>query len=157
MTAPHLRPGLPTDFVGIVALERAIETAPHWSPATYVAILSAEAGSQRCLVVAEASGSLVGFAVGSLQPERVAELESIAVAASARRAGVGRALCIAIIDWCRDQGATEVVLEVRATSAAAIALYVSLGFTQIGRRPGYYRVPKDDALIMRLDGAKVVL
>jgi len=139
-----------------VALERAIATAPHWSPATYVAILSAEAGPQRCLIVAESSGSLVGFAVGSLQPERVAELESIAVAASARRAGIGRALCKAIVNWCRDQGATQVVLEVRATSAAAIALYVSLGFTQIGRRPGYYREPKDDALIMRLDGAKVV-
>ena len=159
MSAPHLRPGLPSDFVAIVALERATETAPHWSPATYVAILSAAPGPQRCLIVAESAGSLVGFAVASLQPEmtsdeRIAEVESVAVAASVRRAGIGRALCSAVLNWCRDHGAIQVGLEVRASGAAAIALYTSLGFAEVGTRPRYYREPEDDALIMRLDCAK---
>jgi [ribosomal protein S18]-alanine N-acetyltransferase len=162
MSAPHIRPGLPSDFVSIVALERATGTAPHWSPATYVAILSAAPGPQRCLIVAESAGSLVGFAVGSLQPEmspaeRIAELESVAVSASVRRAGIGRALCNAVLNWCRDHAATQVGLEVRATSAAAIALYTSLGFTEVGRRPRYYREPEDDAFVMRLDCAKAAL
>ena len=81
---------------------------------------------------------------------RIAELESVVVSASYRRAGIGRALCRAVLDWSRSQGATELVLEVRAASSAAIALYASLGFTLAARRPRYYRDPGDDALLMRL-------
>lgn len=157
MTPPQvqLRPGSSSDFVAIVNLERSTANAPHWAPATYVTILGAEASPQRRLIVAEASGSIVGFAVGLLQPASddapcAAELESVAVAASARRAGIGRALCTAVIHWARSSGASEVILEVRATGAAAIALYSSLGFKQAGRRRRYYRDPSDDALIMRL-------
>jgi ribosomal protein S18 acetylase RimI-like enzyme len=83
-------------------------------------------------------------------PQRIAELESVVVSASARRAGIGRALCRAVFDWSHSQDATEVVLEVRASSSAAIALYASLGFTLTARRPRYYQDPADDALLMRL-------
>jgi ribosomal protein S18 acetylase RimI-like enzyme len=83
-------------------------------------------------------------------PVRIAELESVVVSASARRAGIGRALSRAVFDWSRSQGATEVVLEVRAANSAAIALYACLGFTLAARRPRYYRDPNDDALLMRL-------
>jgi ribosomal protein S18 acetylase RimI-like enzyme len=116
---------------------------------------------QRCLFVADKDGSLAGFAVGLLHPatfdpavpdarQRIAELESVVVSASARRAGIGRALCRAVFDWSRSQGATELILEVRASSSAAIALYAGLGFTLAARRPRYYRDPNDDALLMRL-------
>ena len=84
-------------------------------------------------------------------PERIAELESVVVAANARRAGIGRALCRAVLAWSRSQGATELVLEVRAASSAAVALYAGLGFTLTARRPRYYRDPDDDALLMRMD------
>jgi ribosomal protein S18 acetylase RimI-like enzyme len=83
-------------------------------------------------------------------PDRIAELESVVVSDSYRRAGIGRALCRAVLDWSRTQDATEVVLEVRAASSAAIALYAALGFTLAARRPRYYRDPNDDALLMRL-------
>jgi ribosomal protein S18 acetylase RimI-like enzyme len=82
---------------------------------------------------------------------RIAELESVVVSASARRSGIGRALCRAVLDWCRTNGASEVVLEVRASSAAAVALYASLGFTTTARRPCYYQDPADDALLMRME------
>ena len=82
--------------------------------------------------------------------EHIAELESVVVSANSRRAGIGRALCLAVLDWSRSQGATEVVLEVRAHSAAAVALYASLGFTLSACRPRYYRDPDDDALLMRM-------
>ena len=42
-------------------------------------------------------------------------------------------------------------LEVRASNAAAIALYEKLGFRQVGRRPHYYLSPPEDALILRKD------
>jgi ribosomal-protein-alanine N-acetyltransferase len=156
----EVRPAVPTDFLAIVALERATEHAPHWPPPTYAAILSLRSGApRRCLFVALKDGSLAGFAAGLMHPPyghavksgevQFAELESVVVAANARRTGVGRVLCNAILDWGRSQGATEVILEVRAASAGAIALYAGLGFMQNGRRPRYYRDPNDDALVMR--------
>lgn len=176
----QLRLGAASDLDAILNLERETTNAPHWPRTTYADLLATSYGRgadpqqtgvwRRCLFVAVAQGgareSLLGFAVGLMHPvpaahdlslpdsfgreEVSAELESVAVAVSARRAGIGLALCRAVIGWAESLGATEAVLEVRATSAAAIALYAGLGFTQIGRRTGYYQNPGDDALVMRL-------
>ena len=156
MSAPfQLRPAALSDIDTIVALERAAETAPHWPPKTYASILDSAArhaaGDHSCLplrsiILAQQAvpdgERIAGFAVGLVHPAEeagdcIAELESVAVAETARRNGIGRALCNAVIDWCRGQGATEVVLEVRAGSTAAIALYTAVGFKQVGRRSGY--------------------
>jgi [ribosomal protein S18]-alanine N-acetyltransferase len=154
MTPPRiqLRPAVAEDLNAILDLERDTGTAPHWPRATYAAILSADSTApQRCLIVAHDGELPAGFAVGLLHPGgSVAELESIVVAVGVRRSGVGRALCTAVFEWCRSHGATEIILEVRAAGTAAVALYTSLGFTQTGRRPRYYRDPEDDAIIMRL-------
>jgi len=40
-------------------------------------------------------------------------------------------------------------LEVRESNDAARGLYGSRGFSEIGRRRGYYRRPVEDALVMR--------
>jgi ribosomal-protein-alanine N-acetyltransferase len=156
MTQAQLRPAIPTDFISIVALERATEFAPHWPAATYAAILDTPAAEpRRCIFAAMKAETLAGFAVGLMLPPpgestQLAELESVVVSAASRRLGIGRALCHAVLDWSRAQGATEIVLEVRAASTGPIALYTALGFTQTGRRPRYYRNPEDDALAMRL-------
>jgi ribosomal-protein-alanine N-acetyltransferase len=145
------------DVAGVVALERGIAEAPHWSDGEYASMVRGEnAGDavRRGFFVAEAEGRLLGFAVGKvigLRGEGVAELESVAVEASARRCGVGRALCAVVAEWCREQGAAGLELEVRAGSAGAIALYGGLGFVVVGRRVGYYGEPVEDALLMRLD------
>ena len=145
------------DVVGVVALERGIAEAPHLAEAEYAAMVDPDkAGGavRRCFFVAEAEGRLLGFAVGKVigsNGEGVGELESVAVRASARRGGVGRALCAAVADWCRGQGVRALELEVRAGSAGAIALYSGVGFVVAGRRAGYYREPVEDAVLMRLD------
>jgi ribosomal-protein-alanine N-acetyltransferase len=153
----RIRAGNAGDLVGVVRLERATPEAPHWAEGEYAEIVSsdgsAEAVVRRCLFVAEAKGGLLGFAVGKVVVSgalRLAELESVAVSASARRVGVGRALCEAVIYWCKDQGATEMELEVRARGVGAIALYKALGFAVVGQRDGYYREPTEDALLMQL-------
>jgi [ribosomal protein S18]-alanine N-acetyltransferase len=159
------------DLAGVVALERGIAEAPHWAEAEYSAIVNnysaianmvnvdsaVDGGVRRCLLVAEAEGRLVGFAVGKvigLGADGVGELESVAVDGTARRMGVGRALCRAVFGWCKGQHAAVVELEVRAGSGGAIALYTGLGFVVTGRRGGYYQRPVEDAVLMRLDLAK---
>lgn len=138
------------DIHAVVALERAVEEAPHWAEDEYAGMLDGM-GVRRRLVVAERDGRLLGFAVGKvvgIEGGAVGELESVAVAHDARRGGVGKALCEAVLDWCGEQSAGVVELEVRSGSEGAIALYRSLGFVSVGLRKRYYRDPVDDAVLM---------
>jgi len=150
----QIRLAYATDLDAVIRLERAAAEAPHWAEAEYAAMFAVGMDTiRRCLFVAETNGVVVGFAVGKIigvGPGSSSELESVAVDVEARRGGVGRALCLAVIDWCREQGAETMELEVRAASAGAIALYVGLGFVAVGRRRGYYLAPEDDAVLMRL-------
>ncbi|WP_353073608.1 GNAT family N-acetyltransferase [Tunturiibacter gelidoferens] len=153
----RVRAGRAEDFVGVIRLERATPEAPHWAEAEYAAIVGADRSSEvavtRCLFVAESDAGLLGFAVGKVLVSgavRLAELESVAVSASARRVGVGRALCGGVICWCRERGAKEMELEVRAGSGGAVALYRGLGFAVVGQRDNYYHDPTEDALLMQL-------
>jgi ribosomal-protein-alanine N-acetyltransferase len=146
------------DLAGVVTLERAIAEAPHWVEAEYAAIVDAagdvDGAVRRCLLVAEREERLLGFAVGKVigwGTGGVGELESVAVDPAVRRGGVGRALCRAVVEWCRQKGAASVDLEVRAESRGAIALYAGLGFVASGRRGWYYKDPAEDAVLMRLD------
>ena len=149
LTPWTVRPASSADAEAILTLEQACAEAPHWSPAVWQRILSYEEAQQpaRATFIAERSSGILGFAVVNCAAT-VAELESIAVHPSTRCQGIGKALCHAAFDWSRSAGAAVIELEVRASSLAAHALYASLGFTEQGRRPGYYRDPSDDAILM---------
>jgi len=141
----RLRVAIAADLGEVVALERRVVEAPHWAEAEYGAIVGGggEGIVRRCLFVAETDEGLLGFAVGKVilsAADRVGEIESVAV----------DALCEAVVRWCREQGAVEMELEVRAGSIGAIALYTGLGFIVVGCRAGYYREPNGDAVLMQL-------
>jgi ribosomal-protein-alanine N-acetyltransferase len=140
------------DIPQVLALERGVEGAPHWAEREYAAMLepSEGAGVRRRLIVAERGGRPIGFIVGKVIAQVLGEIESVAVAVEARRLGVGRALCEAIIGWFRDEGAEVVELEVRAGNDGAIGLYKRLGFGVVGQRRMYYREPLEDALLMSI-------
>ena len=142
------------DLAEVVLLERETATSPHWAWAEYAGMqqTSHEAGIRRCLFVAADGRNIHGFAVGKALghgDDTEAELESVVVRGEARREGIGSALCRAVMDWSRHEGAHAILLEVRSASAGAIRLYGGLGFVACGRRPLYYRDPADDAIIMR--------
>lgn len=144
----RVRTAVAGDLPVVHALERPVPEAPHWAEQDYAEIV-AGSGVCRCLFVAEAADELVGFAVGK-SVAGIGELESVVVRPESRRAGAGRALCEAVVGWCRAEGAGAVELEVRAASAGVLALYEQLGFERVGLRRGYYREPTDDAVLMRL-------
>jgi len=75
-----------------------------------------------------------------------AELLRLAVAAEARRQGLAAKLLEASEETLRDQGITELHLEVRVSNGPAQALYGAKGWTRRGQRKGYYRNGEDAVL-----------
>jgi ribosomal-protein-alanine N-acetyltransferase len=98
-------------------------------------------------LVAQAEDGVAGFAVAAMVGAD-AELESIAVEAAAQGRGIGRALMLELMRQLKAAGVGKLGLEVRASNAAAIGLYTAIGFGEVGRRPGYYREPIEDAVLM---------
>lgn len=76
------------------------------------------------------------------------QITNIATHPDARRRGAGRAVLRALLAAATERGLLQVSLEVRASHAAAIALYESEGFFVAGRRKNFYRAPTEDGLVM---------
>ena len=75
-----------------------------------------------------------------------AEILTLAVGSTARRAGLGQRLVEAAAAFARQSGAARLYLEVAEDNAAARALYARCGFVVDGRRRGYYARPDGDAV-----------
>jgi ribosomal-protein-alanine N-acetyltransferase len=159
-TLPTVRRASLDDLDAIMELETSTFTSDAWSRGS----MRAELGSRHgYFLVAEAARVeegesqhpdtvLAGYA-GLLAPvgSGQADIQTIAVAPTARQHGLGRALMVALLEEARRRQASEVFLEVRADNPQAQALYVSLGFEQIAVRSRYYQPDGVDAHIMRLD------
>ncbi len=68
-----------------------------------------------------------------------AEVLTLATHPAHRRLGHGTAMLARFETEARMRGAAHAFLEVRATNTAAQALYAAQGYTETGRRKGYYR------------------
>ena len=99
-------------------------------------------------LVAMEGERLAGY-IGSQSVEGEADMMNVAVHPDFRRRGVARSLILKLIEGLKANGVHSLALEVRASNESAIALYEKLGFETVGRRPNYYRHPREDALILR--------
>ena len=134
-------------------LEQQAETAAHWSQREYEALFAADAPARIALVAENEVGSGIvrihGFVIARCAPGEW-ELENVVVARAQRRLGIGTILIQYLLLCAREQGTTSVLLEVRESNLAARRLYEKLGFCLAGRRPGYYREPPEDALLLKI-------
>jgi ribosomal-protein-alanine N-acetyltransferase len=139
------------DLDEVIGIAESLQHAPQWPRSAYETALNPEAAPPRVALVAQApeTGDVLGFAVASLLPPQ-AELESIAVAAEHQRRGVARRLFAAMAAGLKTAQVTEVLLEVRASNASALAFYRAAGFAETGRRPRYYADPIEDAVLLGL-------
>lgn len=64
-----------------------------------------------------------------------------------RKKGIAASLLKKAVETAKIKEINELSLEVRASNTAARALYESFGFSLEGKRPNYYRAPKEDAAI----------
>jgi ribosomal protein S18 acetylase RimI-like enzyme len=67
-------------------------------------------------------------------PRRFVVVDTLVVAARARRRGIGRALMAAADTWARERGASELELTVYVANTEAEAFYRSLGYGAVNQR-----------------------
>ena len=140
-----LRDMLETDIESVSHIEQQVHTHP-WTRGNF---MDALASAYLCKV-AELDGKLIGYAV-LMQGVDDAELLDIGIAAANQRQGWGRKLLQAMLAIAHELGRQRVVLEVRASNVAAIALYHSMAFVEIGLRRDYYPVEngsRENAILM---------
>ncbi|MCG6933954.1 MAG: ribosomal protein S18-alanine N-acetyltransferase [Gallionella sp.] len=135
------------DVDAVFAIEQAVQAYP-WTRGNFADALNNDYFCR----VDEAGGRIRGYAV--LMPVvDEAELLNIGVAANQQRMGLGRAMLLEMLDVAREKNIRRIFLEVRASNAAALALYRSAGFVDIGLRRGYYKNAGggEDAITMACD------
>lgn len=103
-------------------------------------------------VVQERGGAVMAYAVMSMAVGE-AHVLNLAVDPTLRRQGIARFLLAHLLQVARAAHTTIVLLEVRRSNKAAIRLYQSFGFQQIGTRRGYYpgHEMREDAFVFALD------
>jgi [ribosomal protein S18]-alanine N-acetyltransferase len=154
----RLRPMTADDLPGVMVLEEELFAPDTWTEAMYRDELSR--GDTRFYVVAEfhlegedvdddgsAEPLLVGYA-GLIAYDDQAHVATLGVAKALQGEGVGSLLLDALLAEA-DKRSPVVLLEVRADNAAAQRLYERRGFTEIGRRRGYYQPSGADAVVMK--------
>ena len=99
-------------------------------------------------VVAVADEQVVGY-IGSQSSCDETDVMNVAVHPDWRRRGIAESLMECLIRELKNRGSHALMLEVRVSNEAANALYEKLGFRQVGLLKNYYRIPKEDALILR--------
>lgn len=137
-----IRPMTSADVPSVAALEKLCFSDP-WS----VSSIASELDNPLSLwLVWEEDGTAAAY-LGVQRVPPQADVMNVAVSPALRRRGIARALFAELERRLTE--IDELFLEVRASNSGAIALYRTLGFEQVGRRPNYYLDPREDALILR--------
>jgi GNAT superfamily N-acetyltransferase len=113
----------------------------------------ASAGRDRVMFLAWMDDRATGIA-GGYRPDQAidsVELVSMWAAPDARRAGVGRLLVQAVIDWAIDSDASSVSLWVTRGNTPAQRLYESMGFRETGEHQPLPSDPCKDEIRMALE------
>ncbi|HEY3233381.1 MAG TPA: ribosomal protein S18-alanine N-acetyltransferase [Polyangiaceae bacterium] len=139
-----IEPVTPGDCDGVAALCEL--TGTELDPAAELA-----KGYASILVAREESASPepLGFALAWTAADELHVIQLLTHPAY-RRKGVGRGLMNALLECGRRRQARRILLEVRRSNRAAIALYQSLGFRSFGVRRRYYADTDEDAVEMVL-------
>jgi N6-L-threonylcarbamoyladenine synthase len=143
-----IRPATEADLAAIMELEKASFGNDSWSRPTMRAELMAP---HTYYLVAHQDEKILGYAgLSKVASSSSADVQTIAVSDSHRRAGIGRELMQALIEHAAKLTATEMYLEVREDKPAPQKLYEQLGFQRIDRREKYYQPDGVAAIVMRL-------
>jgi len=145
-----IRDMIPADVARVMQIELAAYPFP-WSDGIFRDCL--RVGYVCCVV--EIDDIVVGYGIMSTGAGE-AHILNLCVAEEWRNRGLGAQLLGHLLEFARSLGVIEAFLEVRPSNTAAIRLYQSEGFSQIGVRRGYYQAVggREDAVVLRRTLAK---
>lgn len=141
---PKMRAMSASDLDAVMAIERVNFPFP-WSEGNFKDSMNS---GYICLVMEQAN-QVVGYAVLMMVLDE-AHLLNISVDKSYQGKGWGRYLLVHMMDVGREKGGLNMFLEVRLSNHSALGLYESMGFNEMGIRPGYYPAHngREDAVLM---------
>lgn len=144
--AGRFRPMTEADLPAIMAIELAAYPFP-WTEGILRDCLRV---GYNCWVYETAEG-IQGYGVMSVAAGE-AHILNLCVRPTEQGKGLGKRLLTYIISLARRHGADTLLLEVRPSNLAALGLYRSVGFNEVGTRKGYYPAEqgREDALILAL-------
>ena len=133
-----------SDLDAVMAIESVIYSHP-WTRGNFADSLAARSP---CYVM-QWHGVTVGYAVLTTGADE-AHLLNLSIAAAWQRRGLGRELLDYVVSVARDLKVQKIFLEVRASNAAARALYAKSRFREIGMRRDYYpaHAGREDAIVL---------
>jgi ribosomal-protein-alanine N-acetyltransferase len=141
-----LRPAAESDIGDVAAVERLCFADP-WSEESFARLIDAPPAIFLVALFSPnegIAGYIIAFSVGE-----DAEVLNVAVHPQFRGKGLAGQMLDAVLIELSSRGVRTAFLEVRESNAAALSLYTSRGFSEIGRRSKYYRRPVEDALVLR--------
>lgn len=141
-----IRPMTDADVAAVIAIERASYQFP-WSDGIFRDCLRV---GYVCRVVT-GGNEVIGYGVMSVGAGE-AHVLNLCIREKHRCRGVGKRMLNYLLDRAAAAGMNEAFLEVRPSNTAAIRLYQSLGFDQVGTRRGYYQAVggREDASVLKL-------
>lgn len=122
----------------LIAVERAFDSEIRSSRTIYYDLENLISDRESQLVVAEASGEIVGSGYGQIRESKPCfetgkhcYLGFIFVADSCRGSGIAKQIMDTICDWSEERGVGYFLLEVYCENKAAVRAYERLGFNNL--------------------------
>lgn len=138
-----IRKMTPMDIDGVMRIEKEAFSLP-WSRESYLGELN---NNFATYLVADYEGDIAGYG-GIWVVFDEAHITNVAVGKDYRKSGLGKALMVDLEGSARKKSAQRILLEVRPSNEAALALYRGLGYFESGLRKEYYSDNNEDAIIM---------
>ena len=137
----------PADVDHLLPIENDCHSHP-WSKETFTSCIGERYFGQWISV----EGQPIGFYMGQYVAGE-ATLMDICITPDQQGNGLGKKLLLAFFEQAKKLNSTTLWLEVRAKNISAQMLYINQGFTETGRRTGYYPSAKgfgyEDAIVMK--------
>ncbi len=143
-----LAPMRAADVEAVLAIEQRAYAQP-WTRGNFIDSLAA---TYPAFVLRDRGGALLGYFLAMKGVDEM-HLLNITVHPAQQGRGLARRMLDALCQLCREQGCTQLWLEVRQGNERARAVYRRYGFAEVGLRRAYYPVaqgPREDAVLMSL-------
>ncbi len=134
----------PSDFPFVIDIERKVFN--EHDPYLYMQFYETY---PETFLVAEINGIIVGYIAGFLTSEGTGRIFSLAVHPAYQRRGIGGHLLKEMINYFKEIGVLEIILEVRSDNRLAKKFYERNKFFQFGIAEKYYN-DAQSACLMKL-------